>query len=444
MEISPIDYRYGREIIKKIFDTEERLNRMLSVEAALVRALSHFSIVPEEVAKSISEKASTKYVKVQRVNELEKITKHDITAIIRALSEVSGNDARYIHYGATSNDIIDTATALQIRDALPYIEKNLENLLTVFVTLAEKHMNVAMTGRTHGQHAVPITLGLKMAVFAAEVKRHLERIKEIKPRIIVGKMSGAVGSGAGWHDYSIELESEVMNSLGLGLDIGSTQVISRDRYAEFIALLALIATSMEKFALEMRLLQQSEINELQEPFEEKQVGSSTMAQKRNPIISENICSIARFVRSFVITEYENMPLWHERDLSNSANERFIIPYSIILTDYIIWETAKIYSEATINSENMKENLYKSIEGITAENVLLYLTDKGMNRAEAHEIVRSLYFKSLKLKTGFKNLLITEDIITEEESKKLFNIDKYIASSITRTKYILSNIKKGVV
>ena len=436
MIVSPIDYRYGREELKKIFDAEEKLNYMLKVEGALALSLGDLGIIPKNAAVEINTKASTKYVKLSRVNEIEKVTKHDITALVRALSEQCGDYGQYVHYGATSNDIIDSAQALQIKDSLPYLENGLEELKNILVSMAKKYMHLPMLGRTHGQAAVPITAGLKFAVFSAEIVRHMQRLNEIKPRIIVGKMSGAVGSGAVWQGYSIELEKKVMEYLGISPELGPTQLVGRDRYAEFIALLALISTTLEKFAVEVRLLQQTEINEFQEPFSEHQIGSSTMAQKRNPIVSENICSLARFIRGFLVPSFENIPLWHERDLSNSANERFTLPYSIILLDHLITQSIYLFKGLNINESALNSNLERFVESTLAENAMIFLTDAGMKRAEAHEFVRNAYFEAQKKGMKFSEYLVSIGKITENQKSQIFNIDKYVKSSVERTEYII--------
>src|SRR5213595_1028420 len=296
--LCPIDFRYGRPQMKRIFEEEARLQRLLDVEAALARAESKVGLVPREAAAEITKKATTKLVTVKRVEELERETRHDLMAVVLALTEACAGDAgKYVHLGATSNDIQDSATALQLRDAIRVIEEGLDGLIEAFADLATKHKKTIMLGRAHGQAAVPITFGLKVAVFASEVARQRERMRQATPRIVVGKMSGAVGTGAAFGPRSLDIQTSVMTDLGIGFEEAATQVVGRDRHAEFIGILANLAASLEKFCTEVRNLQRTEIGEVAEAFESRsQVGSSTMAQKENPVASENVCSLARCAR----------------------------------------------------------------------------------------------------------------------------------------------------
>jgi len=341
--LCPIDFRYGRPQMKRIFEEEARLQRLLDVEAALARAESKVGLVPREAAAEITKKATTKLVTVKRVEELERETRHDLMAVVLALTEACAGDAgKYVHLGATSNDIQDSATALQLRDAIRVIEEDLDDLIDALADLATKHKKTIMLGRTHGQAAVPITFGLKVAVFASEVARQRERMRQATPRIVVGKMSGAVGTGAAFGPQALEIQTSVMTELGIGFEEAATQVVGRDRHAEFIGILANLAASLEKFCTEVRNLQRTEIAEVAEAFEGKsQVGSSTMAQKENPVASENVCSLARIVRSLVTPALENVPLWHERDLTNSAAERILIPHACVLIDEMLAKTTEI-------------------------------------------------------------------------------------------------------
>ena len=296
--ICPLDYRYGREEIKKIFSEKQRLQYLLDVEAALARAHAKLGNIPNAAAIEISKKASIEYVKIDRVNEIELETKHDIMAITKALSEVCANDAgKYIHLGATSYDIVDTANALQFAESTSIIQNGLKNLRKTLLNLAKKNKKTVMIGRTHGQHTIPITFGLKMAGYAMEVERHLERIFECKSRLLIGKLSGAVGTGAALGKNSLKIQEEMLKELKLGIEDVSTQIVCRDRYIELFCILGNIATSMEKFGTEIRNLQRDEIAEVAQAFEsKKQVGSSTMPHKRNPITSEQICGLARLIR----------------------------------------------------------------------------------------------------------------------------------------------------
>jgi adenylosuccinate lyase len=417
--LCPIDFRYGRTKMKAIFEEEARLQRLLDVEAALARAEANVGIVPADAAAAIAKHATTEEVTVARVSNLERETRHDIMAVVLALTEASGPDAgKYVHYGATSNDISDTGTALQLRSAIGILDDDLKELAKALASLAEKHKGTVMLGRTHGQAAVPITFGLKMAVFAAEVARHRERLREASRRILVGKMSGAVGTGAAFGPKALEIQEAVMKDLGLGVEEASTQVIGRDRHAEFIAVLANIASSLEKFSTEVRNLQRNEIGEAAEAFEAaKQVGSSTMAQKENPVNSENVTSLARIVRSLVIPAYENVSLWHERDLTNSAAERILIPHACILLDEMLARSTEIFRTLRVYPERMLANLEATKGQVMAESVMMALSRKGMGRQEAHRLVRDLALKARGEGRHLKDVLKADPRVRERLSEK---------------------------
>jgi adenylosuccinate lyase len=420
--VCPLDYRYGRKEQLEIFGEKKRLQYLLDVEAALVRAHAKIGNIPKSAAEEISKKATTKLVKVERVKQIEAETKHDIMAVTRALSEICKGDAeKYIHLGATSYDIVDTANALQFVDSTEIIRKELKNLRDTFVSLAKKHKKTIMVGRTHGQHTIPITFGLKMAGYAMEVDRHLERIFECKSRLLVGKLSGAVGTGAALGTNALKLQEEMLKELKLGVETVATQIVCRDRYNELLGVLANIATSMEKFATEIRNLQRDEIREVAEAFEaKKQVGSSTMPHKRNPITCEQICGLARVVRGFIIPTYENAIQWHERDLCNSSSERFIIPHSIILTDWIVYQTNTVFKNLQVFSERMKKNLEISKGLPMAESLMTTLIGKGMGRGDAHELMREISLKAAK-----ENRTLKEVFTQENKKLKILSIQKII-------------------
>lgn len=388
MLLCPLDYRYGRDEMKAVFSEENKLRTQLLVEAALARAHAEMGNITNADAARIASKADLNHVKLERVKEIEKKTRHDVMAMVRALSEQSGTAGKYVHLGATSNDIIDTATAIQIRSALDMLEGDVKTLLKTLSRMAKKHRRTIMVGRTHGQFAVPMTFGFKIAGYIAELMRYLERISEVRRRICVGKMSGAVGTGAAFGTKPIEIQDAVMRELGLGAEKAATQIVCRDRYAEAVSLVAQLCTSCERYATEVRNLQRSEIQEVSEAFDsENQVGSSTMAQKKNPIVSENICGLARIVRAFVMPAMENMVLWHERDLTNSSSERFILPHVFVLADEILVKTNEVFSGLVVRPDKMRENLDRTRGTIMAEPVMMALVEKGMGRQEAHELVR---------------------------------------------------------
>jgi len=404
--------------MKRIFEEEARLQRLLDVEAALARAESKVGLVPREGAAEITKKATTKFVTVKRVEELERETRHDLMAVVLALTEACAGDAgKYVHLGATSNDIQDSATALQLRDAIRVIEEGLDGLVDAFSDLATKHKKTIMLGRTHGQAAVPITFGLKVAVFASEVARQRERMRQATPRIVVGKMSGAVGTGAAFGPQALDIQTSVMTELGIGFEEAATQVVGRDRHAEFIGILANLAASLEKFCTEVRNLQRTEIGEVAEAFEAKsQVGSSTMAQKENPVASENVCSLARIVRSLVTPALENVPLWHERDLTNSAAERILIPHACVLIDEMMAKTTEIFRTLRVFPDRMKANLEATKGQVMAEAVMMALVAKGLGRQEAHKLVRDAAQNARTRGIHLREALLAEARISKLLSK----------------------------
>jgi adenylosuccinate lyase len=417
--VCPLDFRYGRKEIKDVFDETSKLQYLLDVEAALSRAHAAVGNISKKAADEISKKATVKYVTVKRVNEIEKETRHDIMAVTKALSEACSGDAgKYVHLGATSYDIVDTANALQFAAATDLIKAQVKELRVTLVGLAKEYKNTIMAGRTHGQFSIPITFGLKMAVYAMEVDRHLERLHECKSRLLVGKMSGAVGSGAAMGKHALKIQELVMADLKLGTEEAATQIVGRDRYIELLSVLGNIASSMEKFATEIRNLQRSEIGEVSEAFEaKKQVGSSTMPQKRNPILCEQVCGIARVIRSFIIPAYENAIQWHERDLCNSSSERFILPHSLIMTDWIVFQMNKVFRNLQVNPERMRQNLENSKGLPMAEAVMTKLVEKGMGRGDAHELVRTCSLKAISDNTQLLSVLLENPKVTKLLKKK---------------------------
>ncbi|HEX7392799.1 MAG TPA: adenylosuccinate lyase, partial [Thermoplasmata archaeon] len=402
MPVCPLDFRYGRPDMKAVWDEENRLQRLLDVEAALAQAQAKVGNIKQDHADIIKKTASTRYVKLDHVREIDKKINHEITAIIRALSEQAGESGKFVHVGATSNDILDTGAALQIKDALKIVENDLDTLKNALAKRAKENRDTIMVGRTHGQYALPITFGLKLANYALEVHRHQERLRECSSRVLVGKMSGAVGTGAGFGPKALEIQKLVMDQLGLGVEEGPTQIVARDRYVELMSNLANIACSVEKFATEVRNLQRGELNEVSEFFDEScQVGSSTMAHKRNPVTAENVCGLARIVRGFMTPSYESAILWHERDLTNSSAERFFVPHSFILIDDMLAKLDKLFETLVVNKEQMEKNLARAGSVIMAESVILALVSKGVGRQDAHELIRKCSLDSQRACEDFK-------------------------------------------
>jgi adenylosuccinate lyase len=404
--------------MKAIFDEENRLQRLLDVEAALALAQAKVGNIKQDHADIIKKTATTRYVKLERVQEIDRKINHEITAIIRVLSEQCGESGKFVHVGATSNDILDTAQALQIRDAIVLLERDLESLKNTFAARAKEHRDTIMVGRTHGQYALPITFGLKLANYALETHRHIQRLRECAPRILVGKMSGAVGTGAGFGPKAVDIQKAVMEQLELGVEEGPTQIVARDRYVELMSVLGNIACSVEKWATEVRNLQRGELEEVSEFFDEAvQVGSSTMAHKRNPVTAENVCGLARIVRGFMSPAYESAILWHERDLTNSSAERFFVPHSFILVDDILSKMDKLFAGLVVNKEVMERNLARAGSVIMAESVLLALVGKGMGRQDAHELIRKCSMNAQRASEDFKSHLMASKEVTAHLSEK---------------------------
>ncbi|MDL2241968.1 adenylosuccinate lyase [Bacteroidales bacterium OttesenSCG-928-L03] len=418
--ICPLDYRYGRDEMKEIFSERGRIEYQMKVEASLAKAHAALGTIKKEDADEIVRVASLDIVSIDRIKEIEKDTNHDLMAMVKAMTEQCKGDAgKFVHLGATSNDIVDTATALQISDALEMINKDVDDLLYTLAKLAKRERDTLEIGRTHAQFAIPITFGFKIAGYIAEMIRHKERLSEIAPRACAGKMAGAVGTGAALGKNFTKIQILVMQDLGLTYEPAATQVVGRDRYTELICLMANIATSLERYGTEVRNLQRSEIAEASEPFNaEKQVGSSTMAQKRNPINSENVTGLARIVRGFVIPTFENQVLWHERDLSNSSAERFTIPHVFVLLDEMFLKMNKVFSGLEIHADRMLQNIESAQGLIMAEPVMMKLTEKGIGRQDAHEIVREASMRAVEKKINLREALLERDDI-----KKVMTVDE---------------------
>ncbi|MCW4004325.1 MAG: adenylosuccinate lyase [Candidatus Bathyarchaeota archaeon] len=435
MPITPIDTgRYGTPEMLKIFEEEARIQKLLDVEAALALAHAEVGNIPKKDAEKIASMASTKYVKVERVKAIEKEIKHDLASLVRALSEVCGSSGAYVHLGATSYDIVDTANALQLKDALDVVEKKLTSFKIVLQKQALKYKDTVMIGRTHGQHALPITLGFKFAVWGYEINRHLERINECKKRVLAGKVSGAVGTQASLGEHAERIQELVMKQLGLGTAEISTQIVQRDRYAELVCIYGMVASSLENFATEIRELQRPEIGEVFESFEvKKQVGSSTMPHKQNPETCERVCGLARIVRSLSMPALEDMVTWHERDLTQSSAERFILPESNILLDYILTLMCDIVANLRVDSERMLQNLSLTRGRAMSEAVMMALTKKGVNRQDAHELLRKLTIQSAVENKDFKQVLLKDKFVSgklsEKEIDQALNPKNYLGTAI---------------
>ena len=422
MVVSPFEERYATKM-NEIFEEKNKYSAWMKVEVALAEVHAELGNIPKDAPQKIKDAVSK--VDSKRIKEIESEIHHDLMAMVKALSEQSGDAGKYVHFGATSYDIEDTATALIFRKALDLVILNLNNLKSTLSNLALTHKSTVCIGRTHGQHAVPTTYGMKFALYFQELCRNISRLKNAKSLISVGKMSGAVGTMATFGKDGFLIQSKVMDKLGLKPDVITNQVVQRDRHAEVLYALTTTAALFEKIAKEIRNLQRTEIGEISEPFSEKQVGSSAMPQKRNPHKSERICSLARLLRGYLSVAIENISLEHERDLTNSANERVIFPSSFIAVDYMSNQLNNILKGLVVDKDNIKRNLEFTNGLIMAERVMIYLTKKGMPRQEAHEKVREIAQFSFKQKSSFKKNLIEKGILASDEADDIFDYSSYI-------------------
>ncbi len=425
--------RYTRKEMGEIWSEENKFKKYLEVEIAVLEGWSKVNVIPYDVVKKVKENVK---IDIERINEIEKITNHDVIAFIEQISETVGDEGKYIHFGLTSSDIIDTSFALILREAGNLILDDIKNLLEVLKKKAIQYKDILMIGRTHGIHAEPITLGFKIGTWYFEFLRNKERIERAIDEISVGKISGAVGT---FSNIEPEIEEYVCNKFNLKREKFSTQIISRDRFAYFLSILGIIASSCEKIALQIRLLQQTEISEIFEPFGKGQKGSSAMPHKRNPILCERICGLARVIKKNVNVAFENVALWHERDISHSSAERIILPESTILLDYILNLLIKTIDGMEINIENMGKNMKILNNVFFSQKLLNFLVLKGMSRKDAYEKIQELSFEAIRKKVDFCELVKKDDsikkYIKEEEISKIFDIHQLLKNMEKIFKYI---------
>ncbi len=431
MAIHPIDFRYGTPEMKAIWEEDYRLRCLFRVEAALARAEEDVGLLPKGTAADIAEAAEK--ASPQRAKEIEDEIGHDMMATVLAMAEVCPRSGEWIHLGATSNDILDTATGLQIKASLDILEEKLKKVLGILLQRAMETRTLVCAGRTHGQIAVPTTYGLRIAIWASEMARHIDRLQQMRPRAAVGKISGAVGTQAAYGPKGIEIQKKVMENLGLNSVDVSNQVVQRDRHAEMVFWMALVAGTLDKIFVEVRTLQRTEIAEVEEGFGKKQVGSSTMPHKRNPIKSEQICGLSRIVRAQVVPAMEDMPLWDERDLTNSSAERVIFPEAFVLTDHLLNLASRVLSGLRLRPENIEKNL-SMLHGLNmAENVMVELAKRGVGRQQAHEIMRLSSMKAFEEGRDLAEVLMEEKVVTDNllplEIKNLLDPHKYIGTAV---------------
>ncbi|MBT2678576.1 adenylosuccinate lyase [Bacillus sp. ISL-35] len=415
--------RYTRPEMGAIWTEENRFKAWLEVEILACEAWAELGEIPKEDVKKLRENAS---FDIDRIKEIEEETRHDVVAFTRAVSETLGEERKWVHYGLTSTDVVDTALSYVLKQANEILLKDLENFVGILANKAKEHKYTVMMGRTHGVHAEPTTFGLKLALWLEEMKRNLERFKMASRDVEFGKISGAVGTYANIDPF---VESYVCEKLGLQPAPISTQTLQRDRHAFYMGTLALIATSIEKFAVEIRGLQKSETREVEEFFAKGQKGSSAMPHKRNPIGSENMTGMARVIRGYMTTAYENVPLWHERDISHSSAERIILPDATIALNYMLNRFGNIVKNLTVYPENMKRNMDRTLGLIYSQRVLLALIDKGMSREEAYDTVQPRAMEAWEKQVQFRSLIEQDEkisgLLSEAEIADCFDYNYHI-------------------
>lgn len=415
--------RYTRKEMKQLWSEKAKFDALLEVEILAAEAWAELGEIPTEDTKKLRERAS---YNIDRIKEIEAETKHDIVAFTRAVSETLGDEKKWVHYGLTSTDVVDTAYGYQLKQVNQVLKKDLTHLINVIGKKAKEHKYTVQMGRTHGVHAEPTTFGLKLATWYAEMKRNLERFERVAAGVEAGKISGAVGTFA---NTPPEVEAYVCKHLGLRAQDISTQVLPRDLHADYVTTIALIATSIERFAVEIRGLQKTEQREVEEYFAKGQKGSSAMPHKRNPISSENVTGIARVIRGYASTAYDNIPLWHERDISHSSAERIILPDATTLLNYQLNRFANVVEQLTVFPENMKDNMETTFGLIYSQRVMLQLIDKGLSREEAYDLVQPKTAQAWDEKKDFRSLLETDSkitsILTQNDLNDAFDYNYHI-------------------
>lgn len=414
--------RYSRKEMADIWSLENQFQAWLDVELAACRAWSRLGKIPEEDVEKLYKKAS---FDLNRIKEIEKETRHDVVAFTRSVSESLGEEKKWVHYGLTSTDVVDTANGYRLKQANVILREDLQQMIDVLAKKAREHKYTVMMGRTHGVHAEPTTFGLKCALWYAEMQRNRERFEKAAADVEFGKMSGSVGTFA---NIPPEVEEYVCEELGLQPAPVSTQTLQRDRHAHYMSVLALIGSTMEKMAVEVRHLQRSEVREAEEFFGKGQKGSSSMPHKRNPVSSENITGCSRVLRGYMTSAYENIPLWHERDISHSSVERIILPDATILLDYMLNRFSGVIEKLTVFEDNMEENIYKTYGLTFSQRVLHMLIDKGMSREKAYDTVQPLAMKAWEEKTMFRELVEADKSVranlSDKEIEEAFDLEHH--------------------
>lgn len=412
--------RYSRKEMSDIWTEEKQFQSWLDVELAACRAWSRIGVIPSEDVDKLYEKAT---FNIHRIKEIEEETRHDVVAFTRTVSESLGDEKKWVHYGLTSTDVVDTANGVRLKQANKLLKEGIDRMLKALASKAREHKFTMMMGRTHGVHAEPTTFGLKCALWYAEMKRNEERFEKASADVEYGKLSGAVGTFA---HIPPEVEKITCELLGLKPAPISTQTLQRDRHAFYLSVMAIIASTMEKMAVEIRHLQRTELREAEEFFRKGQKGSSAMPHKRNPISSENISGCARVLRGYMVSAFENIPLWHERDISHSSVERIILPDATILLDYMLNRFAGVIEKLMVYPENMKRNMEKTHGLVYSQRLLLMLIDNGLSREDAYDTVQPLAMKAWEEKTGLKKLVKSDPTInknlTGDEIDQAFDLN----------------------
>jgi adenylosuccinate lyase len=415
--------RYTRPEMAGIWTDQNRFQKMLDVEILACEAFAELGEVPKEAVKTIREKAA---FTPERIKEIEDVTNHDVVAFIKNISENVGEDAKYFHFGLTSSDVLDTGYSLQMVEAMDLLIKGAEEVKTALGEKAKKYKMTPMMGRSHGVHAEPISFGLKMALYYREMERNIERLKSARETVAVGKISGSVGTFANVDPF---VEGYVCKKLGLEPAYVSSQIIQRDRHAYYLNMVAICGATIEKIALEVRGLQKTEIGEVQEYFASGQTGSSSMPHKKNPIICERLCGMARLLRTNALAAIENVALWHERDISHSSVERVIVPDSTILLDYMLAKTKGLVEKLIVNEDKMLQNMGVSKGLVYSQHVMLELIKKGASRMEAYDIIQGVSLEAYKGKKEFKDLLQgSEEVkkyMTKKEIENCFSLEYHL-------------------
>lgn len=436
----PVPERYGSKEIRDVFEEESYLKYQLMVEAAVAEAQAEIGLIPKAAANEIKLKANLEHITIERWREIEATTQHETASLVEAIVEVCNDEAKpWVHYGLTSNDVLDTSLSLQLKKALEIIEKKMICLTEILCDKALNYQDLPSVGRTHGQHASIISFGLKFAVWASEMNRNITRLQQLKDRALICKTLGAVGTGSVMGEKALDVQALAAEKLGLKPLDAATQVVPRDILAEVLFFTALLASTLDKMAIEIRNLQRTEIREVEEPFATNQIGSSALPIKRNPIKCERVSSLAKYIRALPEVALNNIPLWHERDLSNSANERIIVPSAFILLDECINLMIDVMKGLVVKADRIKENIDLTKGQIYSEFLLDALLRKGLSRSKAHRLLRKSASEALNRNIPYSEAILKDEelstLLKEDEVMSLFNPEKHLSAS----KRIIENV-----